>query len=240
MAVTSMIWIAAIALTQPSPEASAPVSPPPEAQATVTMPTEGEAPVAPPVAPSVEAPPPVQPAVWLERPTIGQSDYPSAALQGRVSGTASLQCTATPEGVPTGCTVLSEDPPEHGFGPAAIVVVERARLNPNYVAGVEQPATFRFRIPFALAMSDPVIIVPGDQVGAATLRCALSQAGSAIGCVAVSESPDRQGIGQQAIAFLENTPLPEGLVPVSTPGQVFTIQVRFDRAQPGTVSPPAS
>jgi hypothetical protein len=81
-------------------------------------------------------------------------------------------------------------------------------------------------------VSEPLIIVPGDQLGAATLRCRLSEAGAAAGCVATSESPPGQGFGQQAVTFLENTPLPTGLIPATAPGQEFTIQIRFGATQP--------
>ena len=222
-----MTWIAAIALAQPSPEVPAPVAPPADVPAEAAPPVEAAA----DVPPQVEAPP-APPPVWLERPAIRQEDYPPTALQTRQSGTATLQCAATPEGVPTGCTVVSEEPPDYGFGYAAIQVVERSRLNPDYIATIEPPASFRFRIPFALSVSEPLIIVPGDQLGAATLRCRLSEAGAAAGCIATSESPPDQGFGQQAVTFLESTPLPTGLIPATAPGQEFTIQIRFGATQP--------
>lgn len=182
--------------------------------------------------PSPEAPPLAAIPVWIESPTVAAQDYPSTALTAGLPGTATLRCSASPDGVPSDCAVLSEDPPEYGFGPAAIQVVERARMNPDYVAAIEPPATFQLRIAFVLRRSDPVIVIPGADAGAATVRCNLSEPGLATDCVVIAESPVDQGVGQRAIAFLQTAPLPDGLLPSTSPGQAFTVQVRFGEAQP--------
>lgn len=167
------------------------------------------------------------PAMWLEQPTLTAQDYPQAALEAGLSGTATLLCHATLEGIPTGCTVLSEDPLGYDFGAAAISVIERARMNPEFVAGVEQPATFRLRIPFALIVSNPTIVITGQETGSATVQCRLSEAGLATDCVSLGEAPEGQGLGDQAINVLTSGALPQGLVPTATPGQEFTVQFQF-------------
>jgi len=172
------------------------------------------------------------PPMWTELPTISAQDYPQAALNIGLSGTATLQCHASAEGVPNGCIVLSEDPPDYGFGQAAIQIVERGRLSPEYVASVEQPATFRLRIPFVLQVTEPVIVVPGAQAGAVTARCRLTDVGQATDCVVLSEAPAGQGLAEQAIGFLQRTPLPPGLAPSSSPGQEITVRLEFEQPQP--------
>lgn len=181
--------------------------------------------------PAPESPAAATTTMWIERPSMSREDYPPAALSAGQSGMATLQCNAAPDGTPNGCIVLNEDPPDYGFGAAAIRVVERSRLSPDFVAATEQPATFRLRIPFALAMSVPVVIIPGPETGSATVRCRLAESGQATGCAAESEVPAGQGLAAQAIAFLENTALPQGLVSAASPGQEFTVQFRFGEQQ---------
>lgn len=172
------------------------------------------------------------PPMWIELPTLSAQDYPQAALNLRLSGTATLQCYASAEGAPNGCIVLSEDPSDYGFGQAAIQVVERGRLSPEYVASVEQPATFRLRVPFVLQVTEPVIVVPGVQTGAVTARCHLSEAGQATDCVVLSEAPAGQGLAEQAVSFLQGAPLPPGLAAPSSPGQEFIVRIEFGQPQP--------
>lgn len=172
------------------------------------------------------------PPVWIEPPAMVAADYPSSALELGLSGTATLQCLASDDGVPNSCTVVEEDPAGYGFGAAAIQVVERSRMNPAYVATVEPPASFRLRIPFALQRSDPVIVVSGNQAGAATLRCRLSDMGVATDCGVLDESPQDAGVGQQAAVFLQSFALPPGLIPSATPGQEFNIRIEVRPAQP--------
>lgn len=181
--------------------------------------------------PASEAPPVEAIPVWIEHPTVTSQDYPPTALAAGLPGTASLMCSASSEGVPTDCSILNEDPAEYGFGTAAIQVVERSRMNPDYVASIEPPATFQLRISFVLQRSEPVIIIPGSQTGAATLQCTLSEAGLATGCTPLFEAPTDQGVGQRAIGFLESGPLPDGLLGSTMPGQSFTVQIQFGEPQ---------
>lgn len=177
--------------------------------------------------PAPEAPQPAPIPMWIEPPTITASDYPFAALQAGLAGTAILRCQASLEGVPSDCVVLSEDPPGYDFGVAAIPVIERARMNPDFVAAVEQPATFRLRVPFALIVSNPTIVISGHETGAATVQCRLSEVSLATDCATLSETPEGTGLGAQAINVLTSGGLPPGLIPNATPGQQITVQFLF-------------
>lgn len=86
-------------------------------------------------------------AIWKSAPSPRARDYPSKASDAGVSGTASITCTASPEGIPQGCFIASETPAGYGFGEAARRVVRRARLHPND-QGVPFES-FTVRVPFS-------------------------------------------------------------------------------------------
>jgi TonB family protein len=58
------------------------------------------------------------------------SFYPYLAARMKRSGDVLLHCMITPAGVLTGCTVVSETPPDQGFGAAAIRLTSKFKYAP--------------------------------------------------------------------------------------------------------------
>lgn len=109
------------------------------------------------IAADPEAGPPAPPVIvgprWLERPTGADYErhWPRAALGQEIEGSASLDCLVSADGR-LNCTVVSEDPPNMGFGEAAVQVSRRFRMAPETANG--QPTAggrYRLRIPFRFA-----------------------------------------------------------------------------------------
>jgi protein TonB len=74
---------------------------------------------------------------WLELPTAGQLDagYPRGALRRGVSGRAVMNCVVTEEGTLSACSVISEDPPDMGFGEAVLALSDKFRMAPTLPDG---------------------------------------------------------------------------------------------------------
>jgi len=107
----------------------------------------------PPPPPAPPAPP--RPSVitnpqWARPPRPTERDFPQRALDRGVGGSATIECTVTPNGRPEGCRVVSEEPSGMGFGAAAIRIVQRGQLSPRTVDGAATNAKFVVRVPFNL------------------------------------------------------------------------------------------
>ncbi|MEQ1618797.1 MAG: energy transducer TonB, partial [Terricaulis sp.] len=87
---------------------------------------------------------------WIRRPNGADYErfWPTRAREREMEGVASLDCLVDAEGR-LACTVTSEDPPNMGFGEAAVRISRQFRMNPQTVNG--QPTAggrYRLRIPF--------------------------------------------------------------------------------------------
>lgn len=89
---------------------------------------------------------------WLQRPTPRASDYPSAAINNRISGRATVSCVGQPDGRLDQCLIEGESPPHFGFGEAAIKVVKRGRIS---LPAVDPEVGFR---PFIISVTIPFSI----------------------------------------------------------------------------------
>ena len=92
---------------------------------------------APPVVAS-PAPPPPRPTVitnpdWLRRPSAEDlaQYYPDRAQRLGVSGRATLHCTVTAQGTLSDCSISAEDPPDQGFGTAALKMTRLFKMRPS-------------------------------------------------------------------------------------------------------------
>jgi protein TonB len=61
--------------------------------------------------------------------------YPDRASRLSQSGRASISCTVTITGALSGCSVVSEDPPDFGFGDAALKLAHLFKMQPKEADG---------------------------------------------------------------------------------------------------------
>ncbi len=121
-------------------------------------PVEKPKPAPPPVVAS-PAPPPPRPSVltnpdWSARPSADDVAryYPDRAQRMEVSGRAEISCTVLSTGKLTGCTVVSEDPADQGFGDAALKLSKLFKMRPQTKEGAPtNGGTVRIPIRFQIA-----------------------------------------------------------------------------------------
>jgi TonB family protein len=118
----------------------------------------GEAPAFAPETPHAE----VQ---WTRRPSADDLGrfYPDRAQRLEVSGRATIQCRAAADLTLTDCAVLSETPPDFGFGMAALMMARRLKFAPlgkdgsPITPGVTVDVPFRYAIPSEKELTPPAI-----------------------------------------------------------------------------------
>ncbi|HWA61838.1 MAG TPA: energy transducer TonB [Caulobacteraceae bacterium] len=121
-----------------------------------------EQPKPPPPAPPVvaaPAPPPPRPSVvtnpdWIRKPNGDDYAryYPDRAQRTNTEGRATINCTVSAKGTLEGCSVISEDPSDMGFGSAALQMAKLFKMKPmskddQPVGGAEIKIPIRFVLP---------------------------------------------------------------------------------------------
>lgn len=93
---------------------------------------------------------------WRVRPTSETTArfYPERAQRAGVAGSALVVCAIDLGGSAHDCTVISETPPDYGFGAAVASVLESSQFWPAEINGTPVP-DFRIRVPLLFKM-------PGD------------------------------------------------------------------------------
>lgn len=84
---------------------------------------------------------------WLRRPSNLQIYYPRRAIQNEINGDVVLDCLVTIAGA-LNCSVVSETPPQWGFGAAALRIAADHRMEPAVRNGVAVEGRYRMRVPF--------------------------------------------------------------------------------------------
>jgi TonB family protein len=148
---------------------------------------------------------------WVQTPTSADAEAAYPATAGGVAGKVVVSCGLTEVGEPTGCVVVSEDPPGLGFGPAALNLARKLRAATPVATAMIKPAGV-FSIPIAFEAppalrplqyhSDKAFArlgPPGRYFpdrsqragigGQAVIDCVVSADGRLNACIVVSESP---------------------------------------------------
>jgi protein TonB len=134
----------------PPPPKNLPPPPPPQVQPRPPVPPPPGIPAPPPLpippAPKPPPPPPPPPAPhvakitnpdWSHKPDADDmaNYYPDRAQRMNQSGRASISCTVTATGGLSGCSVVSEDPADFGFGEAALKLAHLFKMKPKQEDG---------------------------------------------------------------------------------------------------------
>jgi TonB family protein len=172
--------------------------------------------------------------------------FPKAAFDQKISGSATLDCTADDQGREIDCRIIKENPPGLGFGDAAMAVVAKERVKTKDGAGASIvgrrfESSFSFLAPgdadpdwaqkptlSAMAAAYPKAARkrPGLENGGASIKCDVSVEGFLQHCTVVSEKPEGMGFGaaaQQLSPQFRMTPKIRGGKPV--PGGEVTIPI---------------
>lgn len=91
---------------------------------------------------------------WVLTPNSQQFSnyYPDRALRMGIDGQATMSCAVLPDGSLTDCNVVSENPPDQGFGLAALKMARLFRMRPQFINGLpvgeaRVNVPIRFRVP---------------------------------------------------------------------------------------------
>lgn len=134
--------------------------------------------------------------------------YPVEAQIARVSsGSVTLRCSVERSGELSHCQVLQESPVGMGFAAAGLRAARSARLSEAQPLGEDRSVTFTLQG----TMSDPGtpirLISPNDQAGEVELDCRFLHSGRLSDCRVISESPIGGGLGEAALAAVDEIPI---------------------------------
>ena len=89
---------------------------------------------------------------WRYRPSpeVIQFFYPEGAWKADLEGKVVVGCEVDTQGTPQDCKVISETPPEKGFGPAALKVARICEFLPAHSNGKAVASTVRIPIIFKM------------------------------------------------------------------------------------------
>lgn len=133
--------------SQPTPApAPVPIEQRPRVRAGAAPDEQPESPAAASAPQSVE----IRDPVWLARPRHPERRYPAQAFAAGVEGQVELDCLVGADGR-LACEILSETPPDWGFGAAALELAGEHVMEPPTREGLAAIGHYRMRIPFQQA-----------------------------------------------------------------------------------------
>ncbi|HET9161131.1 MAG TPA: TonB family protein [Caulobacteraceae bacterium] len=194
---------------------------------------------------------------WLRKPSEDElrAAYPTGAKASE--GSARITCTITVQGLVRNCKVTSEDPPDQGFGSAAIALTPQFLFRPATRNG--RPFETEATIPIHFDCGGPCkaigaggrrivsglnwAIAPTQQqmvaayppkafaqhiLGVASIQCSLTGTGTLKNCETMSEEPRNQGFGRAAITLAKVFAQPTNVGPnVKLDGNVTRLTFTF-------------
>ncbi|RYF89680.1 MAG: energy transducer TonB, partial [Caulobacteraceae bacterium] len=74
---------------------------------------------------------------WIRKPSGDAVNraYPDRAQRQNIGGKVTLSCTVNADGTVSGCSVVSENPGDYGFGDAAIRLSKQFKMRPQTADG---------------------------------------------------------------------------------------------------------
>jgi TonB family protein len=185
---------------------------------------------------------------WTRLPTGNDmaAYYPRGA---NTSGLVRLECVVTADGGLEGCVAEVEDPPDQGFGKAAVAMSHLFKMKPETRDG--QPvsgAMVTIPIRFTLGVLPPQWLrpptaeelqsvwpanAPADG-GMANIDCQVTAEGHAKHCTVISETPSHSGFGSAAVKLSPRFQLsaPKELGGDKTVSADVHLTVAFNKPQP--------
>ena len=175
---------------------------------------------------------------WLHKP--GPEEFSEYFPKGTTStGDVVIQCDVTAQGSLAGCVIVAEEPPNQGFGQAALKISRFFKMKPQTRDGVPVGgALFETRIHFVYAgvvpprwvhapTPDDMLAVwpPGapETGGRVTLSCVVTQKGQAKDCHVAREDPAGMGFGAAALKLVSKfqlTPVENYGTPIEAQAQL--------------------
>ncbi|MGZ3273659.1 MAG: TonB family protein [Caulobacteraceae bacterium] len=129
---------------------------------------------------------------WLKKPTLDDlmAVFPSQALKQGVSGKAIIKCIVQTTGLTRACSVVKEDRPGLGFGPAAVVLSRTFLFKPAMRDG--QPVEAEVTVPInfkTYGKVDDEGSVASDSGGASRIQRSTPTSTTVLGAAIWSKTP---------------------------------------------------
>jgi TonB family protein len=196
---------------------------------------------------------------WLAKPTLEdlQTLFPPGALKAGAEGLAVIHCQVSAQGALVDCTVVHQEPPDAGFGDAALRMAGLFRMRPQSKDGLPTSGgtvniPIRFTLPRPPAANDgrsaqtpapdwrrkptaenlarvyPAHAVSANIEGEGIIRCEVTAEGTLANCFVVAEGPAEEGFGEAALKLAKYFVMrPQTKDGVPVAGGVITIPIRF-------------
>jgi TonB family protein len=173
--------------------------------------------------------------------------FPKTAFEQKISGHATLDCTADKDGREVDCKIIDEDPAGMGFGEAAMALVTKERVKTNDSQGVSivgkrfdtgfsflapgdsNPDWVRKPTASQLSAALPTKALEKGRAGRAVIKCQVTIEGFLDRCKVVAEDPAEYGFGAAALQLapqFKMSPKIRGGKPVA--GGEVSIPINWD------------